>query len=356
MIQERQVKESRIMIFNTSSRSKWYGFEPYHMLLYIIGKQPWHIGELHDGGTGYGRLGYRDPDWARDSHAVLFKTSLDLEEEQVTELVGCLAEALEDEDVDKLLKVMIKRMSTMTTNDDNKETIQTLKALDKKIVGERIFEKEQRKVILKGWFTDVIVGPIGITRSLSVQNAEKSKDFMDPITEYVVDEMSTDIYGIDVDKVTILDHKCFYITGEAAEEMEWPKEVMTEFIQIGVPGQYLADKKVRIEKKYKKMYLENYDETKETEYRVCVAKTGEVKFLRLLYGEEVFLGVNSALIDIINSRSFFLWRKSKCVDWDLWSGNKEDDKLYDHRQLLKANLRLKQENEKLKEELERIKK
>ena len=57
----------------------------------------------------------------------------------------------------------------------------------------------------------------------------------------------------------------------------------------------------------------------------------------------------------MNSRSFYLWRTPKCVDLDLWSRNEEDDKLYDHRKLLKANHRFKVENEKLKAEMQRIK-
>ena len=104
---------------------------------------------------------------------------------------------------------------------------------------------------------------------------------MDAITEYVVDEMSTDFYTVDVETVTMLDYKCFYITGKDAADMQWPKEVMSEFIAIVDEGQYSSDEKVRIVKKYKRMYLEKQEKRKGTEFRVCVARTGKDKFFTI---------------------------------------------------------------------------
>ena len=70
-LQEKQKKESSMIIYDTASRSKFHGVSATHLLAYMIRNQPWTISFGVDV-ENEGALGIVDAEWHRDSHAVSF--------------------------------------------------------------------------------------------------------------------------------------------------------------------------------------------------------------------------------------------------------------------------------------------
>ena len=108
---EHQKDESSTLVYDTASRSKFYGISPLQLLAYMLGHQPWAIStsrEIKDG-----HAGFVDTEWTRDSHAVLVKQKNTMKKKHTRYVVKILADYLDDEEIEIILQRLLKRTATM---------------------------------------------------------------------------------------------------------------------------------------------------------------------------------------------------------------------------------------------------
>lgn len=356
-LQQQKKQESALIIYDTSKKAKFYGFTPLQLLSYLFGLQPWAVNFAEDA-EEHGILAFVDTEWDRDDHAVIVKERNKLDEETLKTVIDILADKLSDENVEILLMRMTKRMATMDEKEMDENEMKDMKAITmiEKTNVEGEFNVKTVKKILNIWFSNSIVGPFLITRSLSVHELDDYDDIMDPLTREIQSQMMEDIFDKVVDHIVILDDRYFLISGKDVYDMAWPSDIHCDFIGVTDETAKVEKENIQILKKYEVHYAEGLRETEQTKYRICVERGRKGKYLRLHFGGIVFYGVNNILCTVLNSTSFHEWINSRGVKLELWFGRDEKNKIDDHRNLIKMNQELQLENERLKQELEMQKK
>ena len=217
------------------------------------------------------------------------------------------------------------------------------------------FTKNRKREILDVWFKDVVIGPLMITRSLSIHDVNDYDFIEGPMIGHIRNQMNTDLFHHELEHITLLDDRYFLISGEDATKMEWPHEIMYDFIGIADEKQKLKEKKVKIIKKYKPHFRKGKTQSNDTKYYSILHKNQFGLYLKLYYGKDVFRGINDILNQIFNSEIFHEWLKSRDVNLDLWYGRDEKDKIEDHRKLQHMYQQLALQNDELQKELTRLK-
>ena len=156
-----------------------------------------------------------------------------------------------------------------------------------------------------------------------------------------------------VHHITVLDDEYFMITGRDAFDMKWPDDVTCDFVAIADQGQKVAVKHVQRLETFPAKYVAGRPKTAENSYTVAVYQDDQGKYLKMEYGGSVFGDINGVIARIVNTESFTTWVKSKTIGLDLWYGRDEQDKIQDHRNLIKMYKELQAENRELKAALQK---
>ena len=350
-LQKGQKQESKILIFDTSKPTRFYGVSSLDLLSYIRGQQSWAIALSLDVGP-YGHLAFKDTDWDRDMLAVLVKMKSELSEEDVDAIVNILMDVLDDIFIETLLKTMVKRTASLDEKEQDPDDMKLLESLEKG-PGHDKYVNKTRKSILKLWLGDAVVGPFAITRSFSIQKVTNIGCLLGPVGMAVRNRMTSPVFHEHVDHITVLDDEYYMISGRDAENMNWPDDVTCDFVAVADKGQKVEVKQVQTIERMGTQYVDGRDECAENAFTVCIEEDESGKYLKLDYGTDVFGDVNNVIARIVNTESFTTWVKSKTIGLDLWYGRDEKDKIEDHRNLIKMYKELQAENKHLREELEK---
>ena len=352
-----QKQESSSLIYDTALRSKFYGFTPLQLLAFILGYQPWAVGigkvVTDDGMT----VGFIDNEWIRDSHAVLVKQRNKMNKRTTREVVKILVGYLTDGQIETILHQLVKRTEGVEEKNDEQEgiLIKQIASIQSKNEDGK-FNNKKRSEILHLWFKNIVIGPYIITRSLSTFNINKYDTIQGPLITIIRNTMGIDLFNMTLDHITLLDDRFYLIPGADAKAMDWPHDIMYDFIGISGETQKTEERETKILKKFKSRVAEGMDEDMDTEYYVAMESNEGGIYLRLYYGTDVFGMANYFLTDIFNSEDFNNWLKSPEINWDLWCGRGEKDKMEDHRNLQIMYQQLLKENNKLQEKLARYEK
>ena len=352
-LQQQKRQESALIIYDTSKKAKFYGFNPLQLLSYLIGHQPWAVNFAEDVDK-YGTLAFVDTEWDRDDHAVIVKQRNKMDKQTLETVIDILAEELTYENIEIILMTMTKRMTTLEEKEMDEyemKDMQSITKIEKSNVNEE-FDIKTVKNILKIWFSNSIVGPFLITRSLSIHYVDDYDSILDPLTRKIQNGMMEDIFEKMVDHIVMLDERYFLISGKDAYDMIWPSDINCDFIAVTDETAKVEKENTKILKKFEVKYAEGLTEANQTKYRICVERGQKGKYLRLHFGGIVFYGVNNILYKILNSEPFNEWINSTEVKLELWFGRDEKNKIDDHRNLIKMNQELQLENERLKQEIE----
>ena len=352
---ESQKSESSTLVYDVALRSKFHGFTPLQLLAYILGSQPWAVSTSREVSDDLA-VGYVDTEWIRDSHAVLVKQKNILTKKQSKQVIQILVDHLTNEQIEIILQRMVKRTATMEEKEDKEKN----KVIKKIILMETenldgTFTKERKQEILEVWFGNVVIGPLMITRSLSLHNVEDYDFIEGPIIKIIRNNMDIDLYSGDLDHITLLDDRYFLISGEDATAMNWPHDIMYDFIGIAEDKQKYEEKQVKRLKKYKRHLVKGMNDSDDSKYYSVLEENEHGVYLRLHYGKNVFKEVNHNLNQIFNSEDFHVWLKSRDVNLDLWYGRDEKNKMEDHRKLQHMYQQLALQNDELQKELVRLK-
>ena len=306
------------MIFDTSKPTRFYGVSALALLSYIRGEQSWAI-SLGLDVVGHGHIAFRDPDWDRDMVAVLVKMKNGMTEENVEAVVDILLDALDDQFIETLLKIMVKRTATVDEKEQEEDDVKSLSALETgPRPGHDDFNDSTRKSILKLWLGDAVVGPFVITRSFSVQKVNNIGCLLGPVSAAVRNGMIDNIFHEVVDHITVLDDEYYMITGRDALDMKWPDDVTCDFVAVADKGQKVEVKHVQRIQTLGTRYITGREKTAENAYTICVEEDELGKYLKLECGACVFGDINGVIARIVNTESFTTWVQSKTVGWDLW--------------------------------------
>ena len=310
-------------------------------------------------GTGRGfknrsTIGFVDNEWIRDSHAILVKQRNQMKKKQTKQMVKILAEYLTDGQIETVLQQLMKRTVTVEEKEDEDESkmIKQIASIQSQNLDGK-FTNIKKREILYLWFKDIVIGPYMITRSLSTFDITNYDTIQGPLIKIIRSKMDTDLFGMELDHITLLDDRYYLISGADAKAMDWPHDVMYDFIGISGETQKTEERKTKILSKFKPHVVEGMDESEDTKYYVAMEKNALGIYLRLYYGKDVFGEINYFLTDIFNSEEFNNWLKSSEVNWDLWCGRGEKDKIEDHRNLQYMYQQLLLENNELQKKLAR---
>ena len=183
LLQRAQKNESKILIFDTSKPTRFYGFSALALISYMRGEQSWAIALGLDV-AGHGCLAFRDTDWDRDMVAVLVKMKNQMSEDQIDAMVDILLDELDDVFIEMLLKTMVKRTATQDEKEQDEDDVKSLSALEAG-PGHDNYNVQTRKSILKLWLGDAVVGPFAITRSFSIQKVDNIACLLGPVSAAV---------------------------------------------------------------------------------------------------------------------------------------------------------------------------
>ena len=346
VLQQAQKEESKIMIFDTSRPTRFYGFSPLSLLSYMKGEQRWAIA-LGLEVQPFGHLSFKDTEWDRDMVAVLVKQKNEMSAGIVDSVIDILLDVLEDPFIETLLHTMVKRTSSVDEKQKDEDDIKSLAALEEG-PGQEPYDDDTRRAILKLWFGNAVVGPFAITRSISIQRVKNLDCLLGPAAGAVRNRMAQRIFHEEVDHITILDDDYYMISGGDAQDMKWPDDVTCDFLAVADKGQQVEVKQTQRIKSFGKQYVEGRPKSTKTMFSIRVEDDGTGKYLRLKYGSGVFGEVNNVIARIVNTISFTKWLKSREIGLELWYGRDEKDKIDDHRKLIKLYQELQEENKELR--------
>ena len=351
--QQQKLSESSLLIYDTGRYANFYGLTPYNLLLYILKKQPWIAGVIHD--TSVGKFSYGPRGWVRDDHVVLVKEKCKLKDSEKNELIDKLSDNLSKEEVDIIQRIMQKFIATKG-NDKGCDIINSLN-VEKKEVDLKI---ESIKTI-KMWFDNVVLGPFCITRSVCYDDSVNltAAQLADPLTAKLLNEMEMveDFWCFEVNYLLLLDSNYFIISGKNNEEMQWISEIPCYYIGIAEQQQLVATEQYDSIYKYPKKGITGYSNVNDKIFfqEVIVEYNNADKQLKMEYGGHTFLGVGNIITEIMNSIRFQQWMQGDGVKLNLWLGRDEVEKIKDYRTMKTQITELQNENEMLQKQNEKLK-
>ena len=343
------MKESSIFVFDLSKESNLVPLDPYSLLLYIAGLLPAIPGILIPCGD-YGYASFRPAKLERDDHLILIKLTNKLDPQNLEHVIDAFCDDLGTDVFIKVGKMMKKVITTMKKRKKKQSVFDQICNLV--LTGTMI--KTTKKEILHLWFSDAILGPIFITRSLELiefDEAVESKAIYCSTTNKLKAKMS--FWQFTMDHVILMDKNYFIINGKDCEDMDYPMEVQHNYIGLKDQNSKIQSVKETFLCNFEKKYLHNFDKIDYNSYHVILVKTASgSKRLKVQYGAGVFYGIFTTLIEIVNGMRFDEWRKNTPnVGWELWLGRDEQSKLQDYRMMKQENIKLQREIEKLRKQL-----
>ena len=347
--------ESQNIIYDLSKNSKFHGMHPYQMLMYLLGYQPWTISVAFDCAVnGVNELmAFDDIDWTRDSHCVLVKKPTDWTHDYTICIIECLFAELTTGQLQIIQKLMIKYSSTLNPNELLSQMCHRISTL-------KLDTQEDAIILLHYWFTDIIVGPLLITRSLKQLQLNEYDLLIDPVTNSLIQKITAakleNFYSFDVKSITMLDDQYFVISAKDKKRMKWPNDVQVDFVSIRHHHQQrqFDDSETVDTLNVGHINHPQLHKCAATRYICSIYKQNERHFLGIAYGSAVFPNVNNVLIKIFNSMEFHRWAESRYVNLKIWFGRDEMKKINNIRNLQKINQQLQDEIKELQEQLMRV--
>ena len=342
--QKRCEEESARLIVSLSDKFKYRGASPYELLTLFSGLTPWLTSStIHVDGCGY--LAQEDPTWERDQHIILVKTQNEFGKEELKTVVHELARHMQHDEVLQLLNVMIKYLQNLHDQADLLEMLQK----DVKRIEENDDDLEAAEEGIELWMSDQIIGPICCTRSLDNEYYPEPVDYPnDHLTVSMRKEINK-FYNYKVSGITMISNDVFIFDGNDIEEMDWPIDILFDY--VGISEDRYVEKKVESSfvKSYYSDYIEFGDHDDTNKYEFVVEKVTGINrvILSMKYGTQVFANVDCIMMRIFQSEVFLDWVKS--VQWTLWFGRDEQEKLNDIEALTQKLKELEQENEELRQ-------
>ena len=320
-------------MFDISKPAKFHLVSPYEMLLYATGHHLWVTTPTWVV-DNYGRFGFEDLYWKRDSHCVLVKRPSKLNKKQQKDLIAALAGILNQDEFVRILHIMINFFSTVSVENGTEkkkvdDALERLQAFDD--IGQQDFNDEEKKVMLHHWFNKFFSGPLLLTRSLSIQTVSSTDLLIDKVTKYIRERYDEGFNKYDIVKVTLLDSAYYVIPGTIISALKWAHNAAGDFVEIFDPDEEMVMQPHNIVHCFNTHYKDGAKKSPETELTCCVCKKRNGFYLSLRYGSDVFWGVTTELHVLFNSAKFHLWAKNSNLT--IWFGRDEADKLEDIRNL-----------------------
>ena len=211
-------------MFDLSKECNIVALDAYYVLLYIVGLLPvvpgvvTHCGDL-------GKLSFRPAKLERDDHLVIVKLPFKgFDYSQLNNIIiKTLSKELRDQDFVKIAQMMKKMMSTIKRKNKLSEKIDNIHLTTK------LSEKTKCK-ILSAWFSDAILGPFCITRSLHMI------EFSQILPSNAICCQTTNklryllpfgsFWDFEMDHAILMDKNYFVISGQDNVAMEYPRRLI----------------------------------------------------------------------------------------------------------------------------------
>lgn len=353
---QQMMKESSIFVFDLSKEINLIPFRPLLALMYITGSLPVVPGCYIKCGGDYGHLSYKPRRLERDDHLIIVKLQNSFNKKHTKLLIDAFVEDLSDDTLIKIGK-MIKKF-VRTKKHSTKEQKRLFKQIITLDLSTSLSEKS-KKAVLRYWFSDAMVGPICITRSLSYMEFEDDALAADVLCSKTIQKLKESVpsfsecWKFKINYVIFMDKHYFCITGAENETMQYPLQIASPYIGLMDSTPISPPVKESIVKKYETYHVEGYPQTTYYGYNQVIVKNEQGKFrLKLNYALGVFLGLLTNLNQVVNGARFERWCTStESVGWEIWSGRHEQIKLKDYRMMLQQNANLQREILQLKEAL-----
>ena len=344
------MKESSIFVFDISKESNLVPLNAYCLILYIAELFPTIPGILLPC-ANYGFASFSPAILQRDDHLILVKIINQFEPQHMNHIIEVLCDNLGDHIFIKIGQMMQKMITTINIKKLKKKQGLFVRICKLVLIG--TITKETKNEILHLWFSDAIVGPIFITRSLDLIKFDepmKADSICCEITNKLKKKIGDSFWNFSMDHVILMDKHYFVIDGQNCKDMDYPKEITCNYIGLRYERSKIQPVKETFLHDDEKKYLKNFEENDYNSFHVRLVKTKSgLNRLKLQYGHGVFYGIFEILVKIINGVRFDEWRKNTPgVGWELWFGRDEQSKLKDYRMMKEENVKLQREIEKLR--------
>ena len=178
---------------------------------------------------------------------------------------------------------------------------------------------------------------------------------IDPLTKEILEMKEfEDVGGFDVDaiKTFIMIDALYFLPMKIVKEMKYPSEINHFYIKISDELNIRNDPTFTTTLEGK--VLEDYEKDGYSYYKKIKKIKDKQYEIKLCYDDNVFFGVKSTMIEVIFGSHFEEWTKKKEVDFTLWVGKDEKQKLLDVEKLKEDIKKKEMEIVDLKIERERI--
>ena len=344
--QKHEEGESNMIVVDHSRGHHICCKSPYELYRYISGDMPYTWGESVPVDGESEKYGFVPVNVKRDDHILIVKAVNDLDIQQTRTVIQSIVRDGNPKDVVQILKIM-KQISKTMDHEDQDLNHKQLKSL--KITNENY--NQSAPAVLTLWFADWVCGPVFITRALTKWDMKLSSSVVADDNTRELMKKDNEFFKFKTQYILNLDSEYFVLPGDCMENMDYPKEIVVDYVLITDPGDYNTQRKFKILKIVHADYLDD-DSDEDYKYTTCLVEDAETKQKRckLFYGDEVFMGIASEMREIVNREDFRKWTKNK-AGLDLWAGTGENEKIADVRDLKKKLKDMMEENAKLKSKL-----
>ena len=358
--QQGMMKESSIFVFDLSKELNICPMDTFSALLYVTGFLPVIPGSLINC-DGYGHLSFKPRQLERDDHLIIVKLPHKWSRTDVDKMVDVLLQNLPEDELLKIGQMLQKFISTKKElTRDQKTFVNSISNLD---LSNKLNHDTKHK-ILSCWFSNVMVGPFCITRTLDYiefNNNNNNALSDDDISCEIINKLKncledSTFWKFKMDYMIIMDKNYFTISGRENELMKYPLQIQCNYVALKdiVPIHHRQKETIKVRSNKKYIYIDTQDDDIDSKsdcnsYQTLIIENEQGKLrLELDYGVGVFCGMMTRLMEVVNGQRFDDWcTHAHDVKWEIWFGRDEQNKLKDIR-------KMKQENVKLQKEIERL--
>ena len=348
------MKESSIFVFDLSKELNICSLDPLSTLLYATGFLPVIPGSLIHC-EGYGNLSFKPTQLERDDHLIIVKLPTKWSKTDVDKIVDVLVQNLPEDELLKLAQMLQKFISTKKEyTKQQKKIVKSIKTLD---LSNKLNENTKHKILLC-WFSNVMVGPFCITRTLEyIQFNNNNALSVEDIGCEIINKLKncledSTFWKFNMDYVIIMDKNYFLISGQENELMKYPLVIKCNYVALKdiVPIHHRQKETIKFRSNKKYTDTKNDDSNS---YQTLIIENEQGKLrLELEYGVDVFCGIMTRLIQVVNGQRFDDWcTYAHDVKWEIWFGRDEQNKLKDIRKMKQENVKLQQQIARLQQEL-----
>ena len=358
--QQGMMKESSIFVFDLSKELNICPMDTLSALLYVTGFLPVIHGSLINC-DDYGDLSFKPRQLERDDHLIIVKLAHKWSTTDVDKMVDVLVQNLPEDELLKIGQMLQKFISTKKEyTTDQKKFVKSIRNFD---LSNRLNQNTKHK-ILSCWFSNVMVGPFCITRTLeyiefnnnnnALSDADISCEIINKLKNCMEDSIKT-FWKFNMDYMIIMDKNYFAISGRENELMKYPLQIECNYVALKdiVPIHYRQKETIKV--RSKKKYIDTQDDSKtdSKSYQTLIIENEQGKLrLELDYGVGVFCGMMTRLMEVVNGQRFDDWcTYAHDVKWEIWFGRDEQNKLKDIRKMKEENVKLQQEITRLQQAL-----